>query len=72
MELMPEELLLAALVRRAIKDAQDGKERVREEARTWLWEHAPGIAERAELPQADILHSTRRETMRVKLIRSTG
>jgi hypothetical protein len=46
-ELQPEELLLAALVRRAIKDAQGKQERVREEAAQWLWDHAPAIAERA-------------------------
>jgi hypothetical protein len=49
-ELMPEELLLAALVRRAIKDAQGKQERVREEAARWLWDHAPRIAERVEVP----------------------
>jgi hypothetical protein len=47
MGLQPEELLLAAFMRRAIKDAQEGNERIREEARKCLWEHAPRIAERA-------------------------
>jgi hypothetical protein len=46
-ELYPEELLLAALMRRAIKDAQGKQERVREEAARWLWEHAPVVAARA-------------------------
>lgn len=50
MELTPEELLLAALLRRAIKDAQGKQERVREEAARWLWTFAPTIAERAKLP----------------------
>lgn len=50
MELTPEEMLLAALLRRAIKDAQacsGTQERVREEASRWLWTVAPSIAERA-------------------------
>lgn len=51
MELTPEEMLLAALLRRAIKDAQGKQERVREEAARWLWEHAPTIAERAGVAQ---------------------
>jgi hypothetical protein len=41
MDLTPEEALLAAMLRRAIKDAQDAKGRVRE--------HAPIVAEWAKL-----------------------
>lgn len=47
-DLEPEELLLAQLVRVAIRDARQAKNvRVQEEARWWLWEHAPAIAARA-------------------------
>ncbi len=47
-DLEPEKLLLAQLVRIAIRDAQQGKdERLSEEARQWLWTHAPTIAQRA-------------------------
>ena len=48
-DLQPEELLLAQLVRRAIKDAQGKNARLSEEARLWLWTHAPTIAQRAEV-----------------------
>ena len=48
LQLEPEELLLAQLVRIAIRDAQQGKDvRLSEEARQWLWETVPTIAQRA-------------------------
>jgi hypothetical protein len=48
--LEPEELLLAALVRQAIRDAmQTENVWLRDEALQWLWWVAPGIAERAEM-----------------------
>jgi hypothetical protein len=58
-ELQPEELLLAALVRRAIKDAQAGNERVREDSLRWLWWVAPGIAQCVRLPRVvEVPHRT--------------
>ena len=50
MDLQPEELLLAQLVRIAIRDARQAKDvRLSEEAAQWLWTHAPTIAQRAEV-----------------------
>lgn len=50
-DLTPEELLLAAIVRLAIRDAIQGKkEKLRDEALRWLWWFAPTIAERAGVP----------------------
>lgn len=50
-ELSPEEVLLAAIVRRAIKDAQQHKDaRLRDEAAAFLWMVAPCVAERVDLP----------------------
>jgi hypothetical protein len=46
MQLTPEEKLLAAALRLAIRYAcKHPNEHVREEARRWLWDHAPGVAE---------------------------
>jgi hypothetical protein len=52
---MPEELLLIALVKRALKDAKDRRERLCEEAACWLWTVAPTIAERAGVTQLSII-----------------
>jgi len=50
-DLDPEELLLAQLVRLAICDAQQDKNvRLSEEARLWLWTHAPSVAARSHVP----------------------
>lgn len=54
MDLTPEELLLAQLVRLAIRDARQARnERLRYEARRWLWSFAPNIAARAGLSAGD-------------------
>lgn len=51
-ELTPEEALLAAALRRAIRDAKEASsECVRTEAAQWLWTVAPSIAHRANVPQ---------------------
>jgi len=51
-DLAPEEILLARILKQAIKDAQQSSnERLREEALAFLWTVAPTIAQRAELPQ---------------------
>jgi hypothetical protein len=48
MELTFEEMLLAAIVRRAIRDAkEDRSDKVRYEAAAWLWDVAPVVAQRA-------------------------
>jgi hypothetical protein len=50
-QLQPEELLLAQMVRVAIRDAtQTRDERLRHEAAQWLWWVAPGIAQHAGVP----------------------
>jgi hypothetical protein len=50
-DLDPAELLLAGIVRQAVRDAcQEKNERVRYEAQNWLWTFAPIIAERANVP----------------------
>lgn len=50
--LEPEELLLAALLRVAIKDAlQHRNEHIRREAARWLWWVAPSVAARVGVPQ---------------------
>jgi hypothetical protein len=46
-ELSAEELLLVALIRRALKDARSDNERLRHEATAWLWWFAPTVAKRA-------------------------
>lgn len=47
----PEEMLLAAMVRQAIRDATQSKqEHVRYEAARWLWTVSPAVAERAGVP----------------------
>jgi hypothetical protein len=52
-DLDPAEMLLAGVVRLAIRDAQQTKNaRLREDARRWLWWWSPAIAKRAELPRA--------------------
>jgi hypothetical protein len=54
MELMPEELLLAAMVRLAIRDATQCKnKRLQADALRWLWWVTPGIAERAFVDSTD-------------------
>ena len=46
-ELDPAELLLAALVKRALQDARCNNERLATEAAGWLQWFAPAVAERA-------------------------
>jgi hypothetical protein len=47
-DLDPAERLLAGIVRLAIRDAQQERDRrLKDEAREFLWTVAPGIAERA-------------------------
>ena len=45
-DLLPEEKLLAAMVRLAIKDAKGKQERWRDDARRWLWWVVPSVAQR--------------------------
>jgi hypothetical protein len=53
-ELDPAERLLAGIVRLAIRDAQQEKDRrLREEAATFLWDVAPGVAASARLPRLE-------------------
>lgn len=55
MELIPEERLLAAAIRLAIKDATKHKsEHIRAEAWRWLWMVAPRVAERAGLSELEL------------------
>lgn len=50
-DLDPVEMLLAAVVKRAIRDAQQGcNEGLREEALCWLWTVVPVVARMVELP----------------------
>ena len=55
-DLCPDELLLIALIRRALKDAQDSNPKLRDEATQWLWWFAPTVAQRAGAPQ---IHASR-------------
>ena len=66
MHLTPEEQMIVALVRRAIRDAKESRcEKLRAEAATWLWSVAPTVARQARPLSA------RRETILVKVIHST-
>lgn len=50
-ELDPVERLLAAVIKAAIRDAQQERDkRLREEAAQWLWDVASGVAEKAPMP----------------------
>lgn len=53
--LLPEERLLAAAIRTAIRDATRAKEtKVRTEAAAFVWTVSPTIAERACVPHVDV------------------
>jgi hypothetical protein len=51
-DLDPHERFLAGIVRLAVRDAQEGRNEIlRQEALRWLWNVAPTVAERAQLPR---------------------
>lgn len=56
LNLDPAEQLLAAIVKRALWDAQQTQNpKLQQEARQWLWQHCPTIASMAQLPAPEML-----------------